>query len=153
MAKKDTKLRLIRAVLLLEEFDFEVKDQKGCKNQVADHFSRLKSNRVIIEEKDIEDTFPDMLLMVISHDALPRYINFANFLMSWISINARSFFDVKKYFWDESYLFRERADKMIQRCVSENEVNIILDAYNAPSVGAHHDGVRTTAKVLQCGYY
>lgn len=78
IAKKDTKLRLIRAMLLLEEFDFEVKDQKGCKNQVADHFSRLESNRVIIEEKDIEDTFPDMLLMVISHDVLPRYTNFGN---------------------------------------------------------------------------
>ena len=38
-AEKDVKLRLIRWVLLLQEFDFEVRDRKGTKNQVADHLS------------------------------------------------------------------------------------------------------------------
>ena len=41
MAKKDAKSRLIRWVLLLQEFDFEVRDGKGTKNQVADHLSIL----------------------------------------------------------------------------------------------------------------
>ncbi|XP_019264773.1 PREDICTED: uncharacterized protein LOC109242368 [Nicotiana attenuata] len=42
MAKKDAKPRLIRWVLLLQEFDFEVKYQKGIENQVANHLSRLE---------------------------------------------------------------------------------------------------------------
>ena len=42
MAKKDTKPRLMRWVLLLQEFDFEVKYRKGTKNQAADHLSRLE---------------------------------------------------------------------------------------------------------------
>ena len=42
MAKKDAKPRLIRWVLLLQEFDFEVLDRKGTENQVADHLSRLE---------------------------------------------------------------------------------------------------------------
>lgn len=38
MGKKEDKPRLIRWNLVLQEFDFDVKDRKGCKNQVVDHF-------------------------------------------------------------------------------------------------------------------
>ena len=35
MAKKDVKLRLIRWVLLLQEFDLEIKDKKASDNVIA----------------------------------------------------------------------------------------------------------------------
>lgn len=61
MAKKDTKLRLIRWVLLLQEFDFKVKDRKAIKNQVADHLSRLEEEAMqkVTTGLEIDDSFPE----------------------------------------------------------------------------------------------
>ena len=46
MVKKDAKPRLIRWLLLMQEFDLE--DKKGSDNVIVDHLSRLKK---ITEEK------------------------------------------------------------------------------------------------------
>jgi hypothetical protein len=40
LSKKDAKPRLIRWVLLLQEFDVEIREKKGAENSVADHLSR-----------------------------------------------------------------------------------------------------------------
>ncbi|KAD3639948.1 hypothetical protein E3N88_29171 [Mikania micrantha] len=110
MEKKDAKPRLIRWVLLLQEFDLEIRDKKGCENVVADHLSRI-----MLEEEDvspdINDQFPDEYLMSVSVD--PWYANFANYLAAgtlpedWSRKRKQQFYSqVKHYFWDEPNLFK-----------------------------------------------
>ena len=68
MTKKDAKPRLIRWVLLLQEFDLEILDKKGSENTVADHQSRLEGSED--QKKDetvINDTFPDEQILTVSH--------------------------------------------------------------------------------------
>ena len=64
MEKKDAKPRLIRWVLLLQEFDLHIVDRKGAENPVADNLSRLEN--VLDNPLPINDSFPDEQLNVIS---------------------------------------------------------------------------------------
>nr|GEW92505.1 reverse transcriptase domain-containing protein [Tanacetum cinerariifolium] len=58
-AKKDAKARLLRWVLLLQEFDLKVFDTKGAENLAADHLSRLENPyENVLDQKEINEKFP-----------------------------------------------------------------------------------------------
>ncbi|XP_073139079.1 uncharacterized protein [Henckelia pumila] len=80
MNKKDEKPRLIRWVILLQEFDMEIVDRKGSENQVADHLSRLENQG--IEKQVIHDDSPDDQLFEVTN--LPWYADIVNYLSNGI---------------------------------------------------------------------
>ncbi|CAL9001372.1 unnamed protein product [Prunus brigantina] len=85
LTKKDAKPRLLRWVLLLQEFDLEIRDKKGCENVVADHLSRLIDGNH--ENKDVlplNESFPDEQLLAI-HDQEPWYADLVNYLARSVS--------------------------------------------------------------------
>nr|GEU41817.1 reverse transcriptase domain-containing protein [Tanacetum cinerariifolium] len=58
-AKKDSKARLLRWVLLLQEFTFKVIDTKRGKNLAADRLSRLENpHHIVLDPKEINNSFP-----------------------------------------------------------------------------------------------
>ncbi|GJT38592.1 reverse transcriptase domain-containing protein [Tanacetum coccineum] len=66
LAKQDAKLRLLRCILLLQEYDVIIRDKKGAENLAADHLSRLENpHQDVLENKEITETFPlDTLGMI-----------------------------------------------------------------------------------------
>ncbi|KAL0399966.1 UNVERIFIED_CONTAM: Retrovirus-related Pol polyprotein from transposon.6 [Sesamum radiatum] len=109
LSKKDAKPRLLRWILLLQEFDLTIKDKKGAENLVADHLSRL------ITEGDappLKDEFPDERLLA-TQEIAPWYADLVNFLATHNLPNdlsrakkekIRS--DAKYYVWDDPYLWK-----------------------------------------------
>ncbi|RVW77923.1 Retrovirus-related Pol polyprotein from transposon opus [Vitis vinifera] len=79
LTKQDAKARLIRWILLLQEFNLQIQDKKGVENVVADHLSRL----VIAHDSHglpINDDFPEESLMSI--DVAPWYSHIENYLVT-----------------------------------------------------------------------
>jgi hypothetical protein len=128
MSKKDAKPRLIRWVLLLQEFDLHIVDRKGAENPVADNLSRLEN--ISFDPIPVNDSFPNEQLAsinVTSRD-LPWYADYANFIVSkylpstFTAQKRRKFFyDLRHYFWDDPHLYKEGVDGIMQRCVPEYE--------------------------------
>ncbi|GJW55188.1 reverse transcriptase domain-containing protein [Tanacetum coccineum] len=78
--KQDAKPCLIRWILLLQEFDIEIKDRKGTKNVAADHLSRIE-NEETSDDSEVDDNFPGETLMEIDTEDKPWFADFANYLI------------------------------------------------------------------------
>ena len=159
MSKKEAKPRLIRWVLLLQEFDLEIKDKKGCDNVIADHLSRVERSTEEEENTTLTENFPDEQLFKVSSQ-LPWYADIVNYLACGVipseftSQQKRKLrTDSRFYIWDDPLLFKRGADMILRRCVSENEQGKILDECHASPYGGHFSGETTAQKILQSGFY
>ena len=157
LKKPDAKPRLIRWMLLLQEFDIQIRDRSGAENLVADHLSRIEGR--VLDPLPIRDDFPDEHLMLM-HDSAPWFADLVNYLVaSALPPNfSRSQIDklksdAKYYVWDDPYLWRFCSDKIIRRCVPDHEIPSVLQFCHASAVGGHYGPYRTARKVLDSGFY
>ncbi|RVW61754.1 Retrovirus-related Pol polyprotein from transposon 17.6 [Vitis vinifera] len=156
LTKQDAKARLIRWILLLQEFDLQIKDKKGVENVVADHLSRL----VIAHNSHplpINDDFPEESLMFLVKT--PWYAHIANYLVTgeipseWNAQDRKHFFaKIHAYYWEEPFLFKYCADQIIRKCVPEDEQQGILSHCHENACGGHFASQKTAMKVLQSGF-
>nr|GEU61975.1 putative reverse transcriptase domain-containing protein [Tanacetum cinerariifolium] len=115
----------------MEEFDIEISDKKGVENLAADHLSQLENPDLEkLTTAEIRDLVPgERLMAIFDKNDEPWYADYINYLAS------------------------RRADRIIRRCMTEDEAaQILRQCHNGPSRGYH--GIATIArKVFEAGFY
>nr|GEU34353.1 DNA-directed DNA polymerase [Tanacetum cinerariifolium] len=109
-AKKDAKARLLRWIILLQEFDFKVIDTRGAENYAADHLSCLENPyENVFDPKEINETFPLESLNKVAHKdpSTPWFADLANY-------HAGNFI-IKGFYWPSIY---KDAFELVKRCDS-----------------------------------
>ena len=141
LTKQNAKARLIRWVLLLQEFSIQIRDKKSVENVVADHLSRLTIAHNT-HNPPISDEFPGESLLAVS--TTPWYAHIVNFLVTgelpveWTTQDKRFFHArLHSYYWEEPYLFKYCPDQIIRKCVPEEEQEGILSHCHDSACGGH----------------
>ncbi|RVW88224.1 Retrovirus-related Pol polyprotein from transposon 17.6 [Vitis vinifera] len=120
---QDAKARLIRWILLLQEFNLQIRDKKGVENVVADHLSRLAiahNSHLLVKFQESGNTRHEALLCKDSCLLLGR-----------------------------TFLFKYCADQIIRKCVPEEEQQgILIIAMKCMEATLP---LKTAMKVLQSG--
>nr|GEZ54003.1 reverse transcriptase domain-containing protein [Tanacetum cinerariifolium] len=131
--KKDAKARLLRWVLLLQEFDSQVLDTKGAENLAADHLSQLENPyENVLDPKEINEKFPLETLGMVTFRG--------DSSASW-------FADFANYYAGNFIV------KVIRQCVHGKEAFDILEACHNGPTGGHHGANLTAKKIFDAGFF
>jgi len=143
ITKANSKPRLIRWMLVLHEFDLEIKDKKRTENSVADHLPRLINNEVTkIKQEVLEEFLDEKLLMVQERLWFADMRNYKATVFipedfNW-QMKKKFLWDSTHYVWDDPYLFKTGADQLLRRCVAIEEAKEIMwHCHNSPYVAIY----------------
>ena len=108
LTKQNAKARLIRWVLLLQEFNLQIRDKKVLENVVADHLSRLTIAHNT-HNPPINDEFPEEPLLLV--EKAPWHAHITNNLATrelpadWKAQDKKFFFaKIHSYYWEVPFL-------------------------------------------------
>ncbi|GKB58188.1 reverse transcriptase domain-containing protein [Tanacetum coccineum] len=127
----DINILFIEALLQIPKYAKYLKSllekHKEAEYLAADHLSRFeKPHMEVLTERKIADKFSSEHLMVLkskSNNDEPWYADFVNYIVgkivppNWTFEKKRFFSQVKTYFWEEPYAFKQCADNITRRCV------------------------------------
>nr|GEU89397.1 reverse transcriptase domain-containing protein [Tanacetum cinerariifolium] len=129
---KDSKARLLRWVLLLQEFTFKVIDTKGAENLATDHLSRLENpHQNVLDPNEINESFPLETLNLVStrgNSSTSWFADFANYHAGNFIVKGMS-------------------------CAHGQEAIDILKACHYGPTGGHHGPNYTAKKVFDSRLY
>ncbi|XP_073137090.1 uncharacterized protein [Henckelia pumila] len=96
-----------------------------------------------------EDEDDNAIETIVEENIHQEFGNIVNFLVtnkmpSHLSSQDKNKFlkEVKKFYWDDPYLFKYCPDQIFRRCIPDNE-----------ACGGHFSSKKTAAKIFQCGFY
>ncbi|CAA7043644.1 unnamed protein product [Microthlaspi erraticum] len=147
--------------------------RRGADNGVADHLSRMR----VEENLPLDDRLPEETVYAaeasnkhgqlghhrpgtkISSSNTPWFRHIANFLAAeypppnFFGYRKKKFLrDVRRYYWDEPYLYKKCSDGMFRRCIPEEEVEGILFACHSSSYAGHFATYKTVSKVYKLDF-
>ncbi|XP_050908020.1 uncharacterized protein LOC127121603 [Lathyrus oleraceus] len=137
LKKLEVKPRLIQWMLLLQEFNLEIKDKNGVEDLVDDHLRRIERDKDIFP---IHDGFPDEKLLHL-REVTPWYADLVNYLVARVlpvgasrSQIHKLKSDAKYYVWDDPYIWKFGTYQIIRIYVPDHEIDIIFHFSHASQI-------------------
>ena len=155
--KPDLTGRVARWVLLLQEFDYEVKVKPGKSHTNADFFSRIEGEP---DEKEVDDKFPDEELFYVDVGDETWYADIIEFLQTAklsrdMTPEAAAVFlqKVRPYMIIKGVLHKEGIDGTIRRCLEKREIKVVMQSLHEEMAGGHFSAPATVRKIMDSGYW
>ncbi|RDY07729.1 hypothetical protein CR513_08115, partial [Mucuna pruriens] len=130
-------------MLLLQEFNLEIRDRKGTDNTIADYLSHIKGK---VDPIPIRDDFPDEQLLLVAHSH-PWFADICNFLVASTFLPGASKYYKEKIQMMQSITYGMTpiyGDVAMTVCSLDSKIRSVLHFYHSALgggyYGSHPDG-------------